>query len=118
MILVAFLDVRGEQRDVQNKPVQQVRREVERPDKINKKNDARLVGPVPCLVVMRIVEDERAALLPVTNLVTEADGDLIPWLGNNQPEMETKDAVVKAAVGLQMLAGLKNGKHRGFEARD
>jgi hypothetical protein len=114
MIFVAFLDVGSEEGDVQNNPVQQVSRKVERPDKIDKKDDACLVRPVPGLVLVRVIEEDCAPLLPAADAATQADGDPISRLGYNKPKMKAKDPVVKASVRRQMLARLENGKHRGF----
>ena len=101
--------------------ISQLRRlagEAERLGEVDEEDDPHFVAVVPGLVLIGIVEDQRPALLPVADAVGDADADLVGMVRHDQPEVETKHAVVGAAVRRQVLAGLEDREQGRGEARD
>src|SRR5581483_9595563 len=115
--LIALADERREDRDVEEQPVEEARREAERLDEIDEEHDADLVAVVPRLVLEGIVENERLALFPVAGAVGDADADpALLGLRHDQTEVEAEHAVIGAAVRGQVLARLEDREHRRLEA--
>ena len=66
----------------------------------------------------RIVEDERAAFLPVADLLVDADGDAIRMVRHLEAEMQTQHTVIGPAMRRQMLARLEDREHRRLQTGD
>src|ERR1700710_1610373 len=72
---------------------------------------------IPGLMLEGIVEDQRAALLPMADLLVDADRDLVGIGRHLEAEMQAQDAVIGAAMGRQMLARLEDREHRRPQTR-
>src|SRR5688500_2369018 len=83
-VLAAFAQEGAEERDCQQHPVQQVRWKAQRLREVDEQHDAQLARVVPDLVLVRIVENERATLLPMKQLVADAHAHLLGPPRDNQ----------------------------------
>src|SRR5436190_13431853 len=68
--------------EIHDEVVDPVQGPFERPFEVDEEHHAIAIGVIPNLVVPGIVEDEALALLPLADLVRDADPHLLPRLGN------------------------------------
>ena len=89
-----------------------------RPDEVDEQHRAQLVGVVPHLVVERVVEDERLALLPVPHRGAHLDAAALLVCGHDEAEVVAQHARVRPAVLGDVLARAEDREHRRLHPRD
>src|SRR5690242_20386228 len=108
MVVEAFTNEGGEERDIHEEPIDEIGRETQRLHEIDEQHHPRLVGMVPGLVLIGIVENNDLALAPMADLVLHPDRDLVARLGHDEAEMQSEHTIVGTAVRRQVLARLED----------
>src|SRR5690349_20460103 len=75
LVFGAFADKGREDRQLEQKPVQETRRHLQRFDKIDEQHDAGVRRPVPGLMFESIVEHDDFTFLPAVNVFLDADAE-------------------------------------------
>src|SRR5882757_8679324 len=97
-IIVAFAEIRRQQCQVEQCPVDDIGRVSERLFEINKKHHPRHVGFVPGLVLKSVVKNEHLALAPAALLGTYANSQVAVGVGDQKPQMKSKNSIVGTPV--------------------
>ena len=105
-----LLMIAGPLVDLVDARVEDPKGETERTVERDEEDDPHPICVVPDLVPERIVEDEAFALLPMVDVAVNRDANLVARLGDDEPQVVTHDAAVRAAVLTDVLARLENGK--------
>src|SRR5438876_2205120 len=72
-VLAALAQEGTEERNFEQRPIEEVRRKAQRLGEIDEEHDTHVLRFVPRLVLIGVVEDEDAALLPVVLFLPDAD---------------------------------------------
>jgi len=107
IIIRAFAHETREDGQMQHEPIDEIGRETQRLMEIDKQHDARLRGAVPGLMLVRIIKDECFALLPVTDLSADPNGQLVARFRHDQAEVQSQDPLYGPRCGLRYLPGSK-----------
>src|SRR5207245_2498122 len=104
LVALGVEDEGGEADRLDDQPVDRRLREGQRAKHIDEEHHTRLVRLVPDLVVERVVEDQAAALLPMADVLADADAARLLLARDDQAEVIAQHPLVGAAVVEYVLA--------------
>src|SRR5882757_9429083 len=104
LLLPRFAQERRQRSQADEGAVEPVPGPAQRPGEVDEQHHAPAAGVVPYFVVEAVVEDQRLAFVPGTDLVADADTAAFARLGHLQAQVETQHAVVGAAMRRDVLA--------------
>src|SRR6202521_3989845 len=117
LVFPPLADEGREHGDIEQEPVDEIRREAHRPDEIEEQHDPRALRSIPRLVLEGIVEHHGLPFPPVVELLIDADRALLARLRHLEAKMQPQHAVIRHVVRRDVFSRLQNREHRGLEAR-